>query len=186
MKHSPVNHSPTSERSGNVTLAPMNGAVLRLRGRLSSRSSQQGMTLMETIAILAIAATVIAFALPRVREAFFNTSLEQAFSELNDVVIVAQQYRQLNRSYTGISVNELRTKGYGLQKFTSDGVGENVYGNTVTVAEDTGNAEITYGFDDDQSCQQIGDRLRQNTYLEVDADPCAESGGIHTLTFQVR
>ena len=156
-------------------------------GRLSARSRQKGITLVEVLAVLAIAALFISFALPKINEAFFNTKREQAYSEINDVIIVAQQYRQVNGGYDGLDdIATLVDNGYGLQKWT-DGEGENAYGKDVIIVEKSGNAEVKYGFDDEQGCTQIAARLAQNTALsELDADdPGASCDTSFVLTFEV-
>ena len=161
--------------------------LTEIRDRKSARSRQHGITLVEVLAVLAIAALFISFALPKIQEAFFNTKREQAYSEINDVIIVAQQYRQVNGGYDGLDdIAVLVDNGYGLQKW-EDGEGENAYGKDVTIAEDSGNAEVTYGFDDEQGCTQIAARLAQNTSLsglDVD-DPGASCDTDFVLTFQI-
>ena len=113
---------------------------------------------------------------------------ERAYDEIRDVINIAQQYRQVNGGYDGLdNIAVLVDNGYGLQMW-SDGEAENAYGKDVTIAESSGNAEVTYGFDDEQGCTQIAARLAaQNTSLSgLDADNPGDScDSDFVLTFQV-
>ncbi len=146
-----------------------------------------GFSLVEALAVLAVAAMVIAFAVPKIQEMFFNTNVEQAYSEVVDLVIAGQRYRSVNSDYDGITVKKLKDDGYGLQKYT-DGDGENAYGLDITITPKSSNAdaEITYQFDAAEACEQIEARVGNIKAVKSSPAPaCAASSGVHTLTFQI-
>ena len=143
-----------------------------------------GFSLVEALAVLAVAAIVIAFAIPKIQEMFFNTNVEQAYSESVDLIIAGQRFRSVNGDYTAITVQKLKDEGYGLQKYT-DGTGENAYGLDIIIAPKSSNAdaEITYQFDAEEACKQIEARVGKIQAVKT-VTACAGTGP-YTLKFEI-
>lgn len=174
-----MNTSATIDPSAaNVSAAP--GAVLHPAHRFA------GFSLVEALAVLAVGAIVIAFAIPKIQEMFFNTNVEQAYSETVDLIIAGQKYRTINGDYDGITVTKLKDEGYGLQKY-SDGTEENAYGLDITIAEKNSDAdaEITYEFDSEEGCEQIEARVSNIKAVKTSPTPACAGSGPYTLTFQI-
>ena len=147
---------------------------------------EAGFSLVEALAVLAVAAIVIAFAVPKIQEMFFNTNVEQAYSESVDLIIAGQRFRSVNSDYDGITVTKLKDEGYGLQKYT-DGTGENAYGLNITIAPKNTNAdaEITYQFDAQEACEQIEARVKNIKAVKTTPAPACGTTAPYTLTFQI-
>lgn len=161
-----------------------NPAVLG-RFRFGPRRREAGITLMEALAVIAGLGIMIAFAVPRIQGMFASTRAEQSYTELVDVVIAGQKYRQINGDYDDLdNMQVLVDNGYILSGYT-DGAGENAYGLNVTIASanSDANAEITYQFDEEQACEQLEKRVAK--IKAVSNTPACSGSGPYTLTFQV-
>lgn len=166
------------QSAANVSAAP--GAVHHPVRR------NAGFSLVEALAVLAVGAIVIAFAIPKIQEMFFNTNVEQAYSEVVDLVIAAQKFRSVNNDYNTITVTVLKNGGYGLQKYT-DGVEENAYGLDITIAGKNSDADavITYEFDAEEACEQIEARVGNIRAVKASPAPACAGSGPWTLTFDI-
>lgn len=155
-----------------------------LEGKRPSRHRQSGLlTLGQALAVIAIGGIIIAFSIPRIEGMYGSTRIEQAFSELNDLIIATQRYRSVVGSYdTNLDIEELVDSGYGLAGY-DDGTDENAYNLDITVARRAaGGATITYQFDNAPACEQMEARMGNiNAVMATPAPACATN----TLTFHI-
>ncbi len=167
-------------------MKPGHNPISPTRAPVTRDRRDAGFSLVEALAVLAVAAIVIAFAIPKIQEMFFNTNVEQAYSESVDLIIAGQRFRSVNSDYTGITVQKLKDEGYGLQKYT-DGTGENAYGLNITIGPKSSNAdaEITYQFDAEPACEQIQARVGNIQAVKAAPAPDCTGSGPYTLTFEI-
>ncbi|MYI67687.1 MAG: hypothetical protein F4103_02645, partial [Boseongicola sp. SB0673_bin_14] len=77
---------PEKDLAGNLETEPE-------REKPSRRRQAGFLTLGQALAVIAIGGIVIAYSIPRIEGMFGTTRIEQAFSELNDLIIATQRYR---------------------------------------------------------------------------------------------
>ncbi len=164
--------------------ATQNRAPRRVHGWIS----------IEVGVAIAFVAIMLFFLGPRIPEMFASGRTEQAFTEVNDLILAAERYRSVNGNYASISIFELGSKGYGFsQQINTNGgnvaaagtAGDNVYGLAMQVAAASPNTDgtITYTFTDPEPCQQVLARIEN--YPQVKGTPaCASSTNILTITIE--
>ena len=151
------------------------------------RKREGGYSIGEILFWTAVVALGLGFLGSMGLDVFSGQRLNQAQSELNQLLIAGEKYRNTNGAYggtgvTNVSFQRLRDRAYGMSSYT-DGVGENAYGLNMTIASASSGAQatITYQTDTTEACQQLGDQLRNNNMLTVATNPCSGSGP-YTLT----
>ncbi|MDE2727421.1 MAG: hypothetical protein OXI19_05325 [Gemmatimonadota bacterium] len=143
-----------------------------------------GWTLAEIGFGLIVAAGLAAVALAAGTAILEGNRTQQAIQEVNNAVTAAQSYRAVTGDYDGISVEELVDKGFVLPGFTDDGVGENVYGQDLTIASANSDkdANIDYGTDSAEACAQLLLRITDQPFITGTAPSCSTA---HALDFTV-
>lgn len=146
---------------------------------------------------IAVVATMLLFLGPKIAELFTGARTQQAFTEMNDLILAAERYRSVNGGYGSprISIFSLGRNGYGFtSQLAANGgtvgaagdAGENVYGLDMQVRQASGGADatITYDFKDSEPCNQI--RSRIENYPQVKGTPaCAAASGNQRLTVTI-
>lgn len=150
---------------------------------------QRGLTMTEMLGALAVVAILIAVAVPFINGAIAKTRLQQAYVEINDLLIAGEQYRAQNGGYgtgaTAVTVTRLVSRGYLTRPDVTDGTNENVYGLSMAMATAAGGdrATVTYGFPDGEACLQMRDALDDNARLTVSATDATACPATNVLTF---
>jgi len=150
----------------------------------SARRKERGWLSMEATVTLALVAIVLMFLGPRIPEMFAGTRTEQAFTEVNELVLAGERYRSVNGNYAGISIFALGTNGYGFTRQTrgtspivaaAGTAGDNVYGLDMQIAPTgtgSGDGLITYVFTDSEPCNQVRDRVEDYPQVKSTAGTC--------------
>lgn len=147
-------------------------------------ASECGISLVELLTWLAVAAIVGGVAVSKFTNILGGTRIEQATSELNELIIAGQSWRRLNGDYTGITVEALVDGGYNLQSYT-DGTGENAYGEDIAIAVSAGGADdglITYTTDGEAACEQLKTRVDLVPGVLAAPVSACSTAGVLTLT----
>ena len=148
-----------------------------------------GFTLVELGIYLAVLAVVGAFVVSQWGNINSGLRVERAYAELERVKTAAEAYRVAAANgglYTAITIEELSDNGYNVEPFT-DGVNENTYGLTVTIAAagtPAGtDATLTYGLDSEEDCNQMIQRF-DDSVTGIKVIPTCTAAGLLTITLE--
>lgn len=150
---------------------------------------EAGFTLVELGIYLAVLAVVGAFVVTQWGNINSGLRVERAYAELERVKTAAEAYRSASANaglYTGISMTALSTNGYNVEPFTT-GTNQNTYGLNVAIGQagtPVGtDAELTYGFDNPEDCQQMIQRF-DDSVTGIKTTPTCTPAGQLTVTLE--
>jgi len=145
---------------------------------------QAGLSIWEIVGGLAVMTALAAIFWPQISSVVMGNQINGAYSEINTLLNAGASYRQAPANgglYTSITVEVLNDNGYNVGKF-DDGVNENVFGETVSVAAANSNTDmtLTYVTDSAESCLQLVQRYTNDSLLKS-APSCSTA----TLTLTI-
>ncbi len=121
---------------------------------------QQGFGIIQMVLVMAVASMGAYIAISTGVRLMSSVKSNGAVTEVMLLASAGQQYRQVNGSYTGISVTALATNGYNVGSLAT-GTGDNVYGMNSAMASASSNTDVrlSYAADDRPSCNVIRQRV---------------------------